>query len=85
MALPERKTTTYAQVLKLVEQLSPDELTKLRKEIDSKTWNTRWEALFTEIDEQNKNLPPLSDEEIAAEVDAAREEIKAKRAQKSSR
>ena len=80
MALPERKTTTYAQVLKLVEQLSPDELTKLRTEIDSKSWNTRWEALFTEVDEQNKNLPPLSDEEIAAEVDAAREEMKAKRA-----
>jgi hypothetical protein len=36
--------------------------------------------LFAEIDEQNKNLPLLSDAEIAAEIDAAREEMKSKRA-----
>jgi hypothetical protein len=69
MAVP--KNTPYDQVLRLVEQLSPDDLTKLRKKIDSKSWSTRWQSLFTEVDEQNKNLPPLSDQEIAAEVDAA--------------
>jgi Ca2+-binding EF-hand superfamily protein len=81
MALPEREISPYNQVLKLFDQLSTDELAKLRKKIDSKSWSTRWRALFTEVDEQNKNLPPLSDAEIAAEVDAVREEMKAKRAQ----
>jgi hypothetical protein len=35
-------------------------------------------ALFKEVDEQNRNAPPLSDEEIVAEVKAVRKEMKAK-------
>ena len=37
--------------------------------------------MFKELDEQNEGTPPLPEEEIMAEVKAAREEMKAERAQ----
>lgn len=77
MALFKRKQPPVDQVLKLVDQLSAAELAIVRKKVNAKDWNARWRALFAEIDERNKNLPPLSEEEIAAEVDAARKEMRA--------
>lgn len=66
MTLPKRKTTPVNQVLKIIDQLSPEELSRIRKKVE-------WRSLIAEIDEQNKHLPPLSDEEITAEVNAVRE------------
>jgi len=80
MAMPNPERTPIEQLLKLVDELSRDELAQLRQKIDSKDWSTKWHDLFAEVDEQNRDLPPLSEEEIAAEVDAVREEMKANRA-----
>jgi hypothetical protein len=80
---PEEKVTVE-QVLKLVDQLSPEEQGKLRHKLDE-SWSTEWRALFKELDEHNKGTPPLSEEEIMAEVKSVREEMKAERARQSSR
>jgi len=79
---PEEKVTVD-QLLKLVGQLSPEEQGKLRRKLDE-SWSTEWRTLFKELDEQNEGTPPLPEEEIMAEVKAAREEMKAERARKSS-
>jgi len=72
---PEEKVTVD-QLLKLVNQLSPEEQGKLRHKLDE-SWSAEWRALIKEVDEQNKDTQPLSEEEIMAEVKAAREEMKA--------
>ena len=72
MALPKRKITRVDQALKIIDQLSPNELARIRKTVE-------WRSLTAEIDEQNKHLPPLSDDDIAAEVNAVRAEKKIKR------
>lgn len=71
MALPKCKTTRVDQALKIIDQLSPDELSRIRKTME-------WRSLVPELDEQNKCLPPLSDDEIAAEVNAVRAEKRTK-------
>lgn len=84
MAMPKPKKPSISQLLKLVDQLSPAEVIALRNKLDNKTWGNELEALFSRIDKRNKALPPLSEEEILAEVNAIREELKAERAQSSS-
>lgn len=79
---PEEKVTVD-QVLKLVDQLSPEEQGKLRRKIDE-SWSTEWRALTKEVDEQNQGTPPLSEEEIVAEMKAVRRELKAESAQSGS-
>ncbi|MFA7340953.1 MAG: hypothetical protein WC028_29485 [Candidatus Obscuribacterales bacterium] len=74
---------TVDQVLRLVDQLSPEEQGKLRHKLDE-SWSAEWRALLKEVDEQNKDTLPLSEEEILAEVKDARQEMKAERARKSS-
>jgi hypothetical protein len=71
------------QVLKLVDQLTPDELAQVRQKLDAKSWGQEWRQLVKDVEGDNKGLPPLSDEEIMAEVKAVREEMKAERARKS--
>lgn len=74
---------TVDQVLRLVDQLSPEEQGKLRHKLDE-SWSAEWRALLKEVDEQNKATLPLSEEEIMAELRDARQEMKAERARKSS-
>lgn len=71
---PEEKVTVE-QVLKLVDQLSPEEQGKLRHKLDE-SWSAEWRALIKEVDEQNKGTPPLSEEEIVTEMKAVRRELK---------
>jgi len=80
---PEEKVTLN-QVLKLVDQLTAEERNELRRQLDDKTWGEDWRALCSEVDEQNKGLAPLSEEEIVAEMKAIRKELKAERAQGSN-
>lgn len=75
---------TLSQVLRLVDQLTPEEVSELRRKLDAKAWKGEWQALINEVDAQNKRLPPLTEEEIMTEVNAVREEMKAERAQESS-
>lgn len=70
---PEEKVTVD-QVLKLVNQLSPEEQGTLRHKLDD-SWSADWRALIKEVDEQNKDTPPLSEEEIVAEMKAVRREL----------
>ena len=72
---------TLDQVLKLVNQLPADEQEKLRAKLNSKSKAERWQALFTKVESQSKELPLLSDQEILADCKAIREELKAERAQ----
>jgi hypothetical protein len=81
MALPQQKEPSVNQVLELVHKLPPNEQEQIRQNLNSESWANRWSALVQKIDEQSKNLPPLTDDEIAEEVMAYRSEQKTKRAQ----
>ncbi len=81
MALSQEKEPSVNQVLELVHQLPPNDQEQIRQNLNSESWANRWSALVQKIDEQSKNLPPLTDDEIAEEVMAHRSEQKAKRAQ----
>lgn len=71
---------TVDQVLKLVNQLSPEEQSELRLKLDE-SWEQQWDDLASKIQERCKGLPPLSDEEIMDEVKAVRETRKGRRAE----
>jgi hypothetical protein len=75
---------TFDQVFKLVEQLSSEEQERLRLRLNSKSRTQRWQALFNKVQDQSKDLPALSDEEIVADLKEIREELKAERARQSS-
>ena len=63
---------TLDQVLKLVDQLSPELRGELRRKLDE-SWGERWDKLVSRIRTRCKDLPTLTDEEIMAEVKAVRE------------
>ena len=65
MGLPKRKIPPVDQALKIIDQLSSKDLSRVRKKVE-------WRSLVAELDKQNKHLPPLSDKEIAAEVNTTR-------------
>lgn len=68
---------TLNQVMQLVAQLSPEEKGELRRKLDD-SWKEQWDSLTTRVREKSKELSPLSDEEIMAEVKAVREARKGK-------
>jgi hypothetical protein len=65
------------QLLKLVDQLPPEDLLELRRQLDSKTWGERFRQLVKDVAEDTKDEPPLTDEEIAQEVMTHRREKRA--------
>jgi hypothetical protein len=75
---------TLNQVMKLVEQLSPEQYAELRRKLDAKSWGQEWRELVKDVENDNQGEPALSDEEILAEVKAVRTEMMAERARKSS-
>jgi hypothetical protein len=81
MAQPNPKESRIEQVLQLVEQLPPDEQIELWRKLDIKTWGKRWDELVKRIQERRRNLPPLTDEEIVAEMKSIRREVWAERAE----
>jgi len=76
--------TTFDQVLKLVDQLTSEDQERLRVRLNSKSKTERWQALFNKVQDQSKDLPAMSDEEIVADLKEIREELKAERARQSS-
>jgi len=76
--------TTFEQVLRLVDELTPQQREVVRLKLDDKTWGDEWRDLCSEVDERNKGQTPLSEEEIVAEIKAIRKELKAKRAEGSN-
>jgi hypothetical protein len=79
---PEEQVT-LDQVLRLIDKLSPDDQEQLRLKLDRKTRQQEWRDLVTAVAEDNKGVPPLSDEEIAEEVRAVKQARKAQRVQDS--
>ncbi len=84
MAQPKPRKASLDQVLSLVEQLSSEDRESLRLKLSTKSWGERWDALVKKVREQSKGLPPLSEEEIVAEMKAIRREVWAERAQDNS-
>jgi hypothetical protein len=69
------------QVLKLAEQLSPDEREELRLKLGAKSWAERWDALTKRVRQQSQQVEPITDEEIIAEMKAIRKDVWSERAQ----
>jgi len=80
---PEEQVT-LEQVLTLVDKLPITEQEQLRKNLSNRTWGQRWRQLVKDVEEDNKGLPALSEEEIIAEMKAIKEEIRAERAKGSN-
>lgn len=59
---------TVAQLLDLARQLTPDE----RRTLLDSLLAERFDSALSEADRQRPQQPPLTDEEIQAEVDAVR-------------
>lgn len=74
MIMPNPERSPLEQVLKLVEQLSPEERKELRQKLEDKTWGERFTELVQDVAEDTKDLPPLTEEEIAQQVTAYRRE-----------
>jgi len=74
---------TLEQVLKLVDTLSLEEQKQLRLKLNAKAWGEKWDQLVQDVAEDNKDKPPISEEEIYAEFKEHRREQRAKRAQSS--
>ena len=83
MALPKRKKPSKEQVLKLVDQLPPKEQEEIRLTLDRKARYKEWRKLVKSIAADHKG-PHLSDEEILAEVKAAKLARRAKLAKDSN-
>jgi hypothetical protein len=69
--------------LELVSQLSADEQERLRASLNSKSKAERWEALCSKVRQQGESLPPVTEDEIIADLKDIRNELKAERAQSS--
>jgi transcriptional regulator of heat shock response len=82
---PDAKDT-MTQVLKLVAQLSPEELEELRRQLNSRTWGERWDELSNTIRARfiANGIQIPTDEEIMADVKAVRNERKERLAQGSN-
>ena len=85
MATPLPKPTpedvSMDLVISLIDRLPADEQKQVRNKLNAKAWAEKWDALTNEIREQNKSLPPLTEEEIFAEWKAIKSELRAERAQ----
>jgi hypothetical protein len=76
MATSNSKKMPLEELLIFIDQLSPAELYALRRKLDNKIWGDQLETLFSTIDDRNKGLPPLSEEEIVAVIKEIRQEPK---------
>lgn len=80
MQKPDEKIS-FDQVFKLIDKLPPVQQKKLRDKLTAKVWGEEWDQLVADVAEDNKGLPPLSEEEIYAEFAKHRSEQRMKRAQ----
>lgn len=78
------ESPALTEVLKLVDKLSPKDRETLCRKLDLKGWGERWRALCSEVDEQNKDLPAIAEQEIVSELKELRRETRGQRDQSSS-
>ncbi len=83
MAMPEPQRNSFDQIRILINQLSPAEQERLRRELNNKSWGDEWDSLVKEVRQESKKFP-LSEEEIFTEINAIKQELKAERAQGSN-
>jgi hypothetical protein len=81
MAQQKPEKPSVDQMLKLAEQLSPDEREELRLKLGTKSWAERWDALTKRVRERSQQVGRISDEEIVAEMKAIKREVWSKRAE----
>jgi hypothetical protein len=79
---PEEKVTVD-QVLKLVDQLSTEEREEVRAKLNSQSKTERWQALSSKVQDQCRDLPSMSDDEIVADLKEIRKGLKGERASQS--
>ncbi|CAN5715482.1 hypothetical protein BH10CYA1_BH10CYA1_64250 [soil metagenome] len=75
---------TVDQLIQLVDKLSPADREELYRRLDLKSWGEKWHALCAKVDAQGKDLPPLSEQQVFADMKEIREELKAERAHGNS-
>jgi hypothetical protein len=86
MAQAQPEKVLFDQMLKLVDQLLPEEQEELRRRLNSKSWGERWDELSKTIRDRfiANGTPIPTDEEIMADVKAVRNERKERLAQGSN-
>jgi len=72
---------SVTQVLRLIEKMTDEDRQELYRRLDLKSWGEAWRALCAKVDDQTRDLPPLTDAEIVAEMKEIRAELKEERAQ----
>jgi hypothetical protein len=74
MAQPKPDRMIFDQVIKLVDQLTPQEREQLRLRLDFQSWDDAWNSLKQELTEKRsaQGLPPPTDNDIHDEIDARR-------------
>ncbi len=74
MALHKQEEPSYEKIVGFINSLPLEKQEELRRTLNKKTWGQRWQNLCDRVQENSKGLPPLSDDEINAEIKAARRE-----------
>lgn len=69
---------TQQQLVTALQQLEPDELENIFRQLDLPMWQARLDALLERVRERAAQNP-IGDQEIEAEVEAARHEFYASR------
>jgi len=72
MAQPKPEGLSFEQVLKIVDQLSPDERQQLRQRLEFQSCDDEWNKLKEDLTERHSShgLPPPCDEDTHEEIDA---------------
>jgi hypothetical protein len=76
-----RDIVSVTQVLLLIEKMTDEDRQELYRRLDLKSWGEAWRALCAKVDEQIRDLPPLTEADIVAEMKVIRAELKEERAQ----
>ena len=81
MAQQKPERASLDQVLKLVDQLSPDEQEQLRQNLNTRTWGQRWQDLSERILARFEaaGIPVPAEDEVMSEVKAVRPQRKDRR------
>lgn len=69
---------TPQQLVTALQQLSPEELENVFRQLDSPSWQARFDELLTRV-RQRADQNPITGDEIDAEVESARNEFYASR------
>ncbi len=74
MAMHKPEKLTFDEIVKVVDKLPSEERGRLIRHLEFRSCDEAWDRLTKEINEKRKaqGLPPATDEDIHAEIDARR-------------